>query len=105
MFHVQPRGGDGRVAGVSTPADARSPEEITVPVEGGELAALYWSADAPGAPLVVLVHGITGNAAVWGPVAAAVLAHGAVRSATVRVSKLDVIEGIVGIEIRRERQG
>lgn len=59
------------MAGVSTPADVRSPEEITVPVEGGELAALYWAADAPGAPLVVLVHGITGNAAVWGPVATA----------------------------------
>ncbi|MGY5885021.1 alpha/beta fold hydrolase [Modestobacter lacusdianchii] len=56
---------------MSTPADVRSPEEITVPVEGGELAALYWAADAPGAPLVVLVHGITGNAAVWAPVAAA----------------------------------
>jgi pimeloyl-ACP methyl ester carboxylesterase len=56
---------------VSTPADVRAPEEISVPVEGGELAALYWAADAPGAPLVVLVHGITGNAAVWAPVAAA----------------------------------
>jgi pimeloyl-ACP methyl ester carboxylesterase len=55
-----------------TSADAvRTPEEIRVPVEGGELAALYWGADAPGAPLVVLVHGITGNAAVWGKVAAA----------------------------------
>jgi pimeloyl-ACP methyl ester carboxylesterase len=56
---------------VSTPADVRTPEEIRVPVEGGDLAALYWAADAPAAPLVVLVHGITGNAAVWGPVAAA----------------------------------
>jgi pimeloyl-ACP methyl ester carboxylesterase len=56
----------------STEPDAvRTPEEIRVPVEGGDLAALYWAADAPGAPLVVLVHGITGNAAVWGPVAAA----------------------------------
>ena len=55
-----------------TSADVvRTPEEIRVPVEGGELAALYWGADAPGAPLVVLVHGITGNAAVWGKVAAA----------------------------------
>jgi pimeloyl-ACP methyl ester carboxylesterase len=56
---------------VSTADDVRTPEEIRVPVEGGDLAALYWAADAPGAPLVVLVHGITGNAAVWGPVAAA----------------------------------
>jgi pimeloyl-ACP methyl ester carboxylesterase len=55
-----------------TSADVvRTPEEIRVPVEGGELAALYWAADAPAAPLVVLVHGITGNAAVWGKVAAA----------------------------------
>ena len=51
--------------------DVRAPEEIRVPVEGGDLAALYWAADAPGAPLVVLVHGITGNAMVWAPVAAA----------------------------------
>ena len=58
------------MSGVSTPAEVRAPEEISVPVEGGDLAALYWAADAPGAPLVVLVHGITGNAMVWGPVAA-----------------------------------
>jgi pimeloyl-ACP methyl ester carboxylesterase len=51
--------------------DVRTPDEISVPVEGGELAALYWAADAPAAPLVVLVHGITGNALAWGPVAAA----------------------------------
>jgi pimeloyl-ACP methyl ester carboxylesterase len=56
---------------VSSPDAVRTPEEIRVPVEGGDLAALYWAADAPAAPLVVLVHGITGNAAVWGPVAAA----------------------------------
>jgi len=56
---------------VTPDPDARSPEEIRVPVEGGDLAALYWAADAPGAPLVVLVHGITGNAMAWGPVAAA----------------------------------
>jgi len=56
---------------VSTPADVRTPEEIRIPVEGGELAALYWAADAPAAPLVVLLHGITGNAMVWAPVAAA----------------------------------
>jgi len=55
---------------VSAAAEVRLPEEITVPVAGGELAALYWAADAPGAPLVVLLHGITSNAAVWGSVAA-----------------------------------
>lgn len=48
-----------------------APEEIRVPVEGGELAALYWAADAPSAPLVVLVHGITANAAAWTAVGAA----------------------------------
>ncbi|WP_235928442.1 alpha/beta hydrolase [Goekera deserti] len=55
------------------PDDApdRTPEEIRVPVHGGELAALYWAADAPGAPIAVLVHGITGNAMVWEPVARA----------------------------------
>jgi len=51
--------------------DVAGPEEIRVPVEDGELAALYWAADAPAAPLVVLLHGITGNAMAWGPVAAA----------------------------------
>jgi pimeloyl-ACP methyl ester carboxylesterase len=56
---------------VSSPEDVRTPEEISVPVEGGDLAALYWAADAPAAPLVVLLHGITGNAMVWAPVAAA----------------------------------
>nr|WP_246406704.1 alpha/beta fold hydrolase [Modestobacter versicolor] len=35
------------------------------------MAALYWAADAPAAPLVVLVHGITGNAMAWAPIAAA----------------------------------
>jgi pimeloyl-ACP methyl ester carboxylesterase len=53
------------------PDSIRTPEEIRVPVEGGDLAALYWAADAPGAPLVVLVHGITGNAMIWSQVAAA----------------------------------
>jgi pimeloyl-ACP methyl ester carboxylesterase len=56
---------------VSPVDDVRVPEEIRVPVEGGDLAALYWAADAPAAPLVVLVHGITGNAMGWAPVAAA----------------------------------
>jgi pimeloyl-ACP methyl ester carboxylesterase len=56
---------------VSLGDDVRTPEEIRVPVEGGELAALYWAADAPAAPLVVLVHGITGNAMAWASVGAA----------------------------------
>jgi pimeloyl-ACP methyl ester carboxylesterase len=54
-----------------TSNDTRVPEEIAVPVRGGDLAALYWAADAPGAPLVVLLHGITSNALTWAPVAAA----------------------------------
>jgi pimeloyl-ACP methyl ester carboxylesterase len=45
--------------------------QISVPVDGGELTALYWAADAPGSPIAVLVHGITANAMVWAPVAAA----------------------------------
>jgi pimeloyl-ACP methyl ester carboxylesterase len=49
----------------------REPEEIAVPVAGGELAALHWPADAPGAPLAVLVHGITANAMAWARVAEA----------------------------------
>ena len=36
-------------------------------------------------------------------VAAALLEHAAVRSATVKVEKLDVVDGAVGIEIRRRR--
>jgi pimeloyl-ACP methyl ester carboxylesterase len=52
-------------------AQARDPELISVPVEGGELAALHWPADSPGAPIAVLVHGITANAMAWAPVAAA----------------------------------
>ena len=49
----------------------RDPELISVPVEGGELAALHWAADAPGAPIAVLVHGITANAMAWARVAGA----------------------------------
>jgi pimeloyl-ACP methyl ester carboxylesterase len=56
---------------VTSTDDVRVPEEIRVPVHGGDLAALYWAADDPAAPLVVLVHGITGNAMGWAPVAAA----------------------------------
>jgi pimeloyl-ACP methyl ester carboxylesterase len=57
------------VDGVSDPA--RDPELLSVPVEGGELAALHWPADAPGAPIAVLLHGITANAMAWARVAGA----------------------------------
>ena len=50
-------------------APARDPELISVPVDGGELAALHWPADSPGAPIAVLVHGITANAMAWARVA------------------------------------
>jgi pimeloyl-ACP methyl ester carboxylesterase len=56
---------------VTSTDDVRTPEEIRIPVEGGDLAAHYWAADAPAAPLVVLLHGLTSNATAWGPVAAA----------------------------------
>jgi pimeloyl-ACP methyl ester carboxylesterase len=48
----------------------REPEQIAVPVHGGDLAVLRWPAEAAGAPVVVLVHGITGNALSWARVAA-----------------------------------
>jgi pimeloyl-ACP methyl ester carboxylesterase len=48
-----------------------APQEISVPVDGGELAVLHWPADAPGAPIAVLVHGITANAMAWAAVAPA----------------------------------
>lgn len=44
-------------------------EEIRVPVNGGELAALRWPATDPQAPTVVALHGITANALSWGTVA------------------------------------
>ena len=47
------------------------PVQVSVPVDGGELAALHWGADAPGSPIAVLLHGITANAMAWAPVAAA----------------------------------
>ncbi|SNT02150.1 Alpha/beta hydrolase family protein [Geodermatophilus saharensis] len=47
------------------------PVQISIPVDGGDLAALHWAADAPGSPIAVLVHGITANALAWAPVAAA----------------------------------
>jgi pimeloyl-ACP methyl ester carboxylesterase len=52
-------------------APAPDPELISVPVEGGELAALHWRADSPGSPIAVLVHGITANAMAWARVAGA----------------------------------
>ncbi len=51
--------------------DVREPVQISVPVDGGELSALHWAADAPGSPIAVLVHGITANAMAWARVAAA----------------------------------
>ncbi|MGY1823395.1 alpha/beta fold hydrolase [Geodermatophilus sp. SYSU D00079] len=53
-----------------TPAP-RAPQETSVPVDGGELAVLHWPADAPGAPIAVLLHGITANAMAWAAVAPA----------------------------------
>ncbi len=44
----------------------RQPEEITLPVRGGRLAALRWPGDGP---VVLAVHGITANAACWAVVA------------------------------------
>ena len=51
--------------------ELREPEQIAVPVRGGDLAVLRWPADAPDAPTVVLVHGITGNGLSWARVAQA----------------------------------
>ncbi|MEX5720801.1 alpha/beta fold hydrolase [Geodermatophilus maliterrae] len=51
--------------------EVRDPVQISVPVDGGELSALHWAADAPGAPIAVLVHGITANAMAWARVAVA----------------------------------
>ncbi|MEW2621022.1 alpha/beta hydrolase [Streptomyces sp. NPDC048106] len=44
-------------------------EEPHVPVPGGELAVLRWPAADPGAPVVLALHGITGNGLSWGRVA------------------------------------
>ncbi|HEU5353679.1 MAG TPA: alpha/beta hydrolase [Actinocrinis sp.] len=53
-------------------ADFRDFEEYQIPVKGGELAVVRWPAADPGAPTVVLVHGITANALAWAAVAEAV---------------------------------
>ncbi|MFJ5234565.1 alpha/beta hydrolase [Kitasatospora sp. NPDC088391] len=45
------------------------PQELAVPVEGGDLAVLHWPAADPGAPVLVAVHGITANALAWGALA------------------------------------
>jgi pimeloyl-ACP methyl ester carboxylesterase len=52
-------------------SEFRVPEQIAVPVRGGDLAVLHWAAEQPGAPVVVLVHGITGNGLSWARVAGA----------------------------------
>jgi pimeloyl-ACP methyl ester carboxylesterase len=51
--------------------DLRDAEQTSAPVHGGDLSVLRWAADRPGAPLVVLVHGITANAMAWAHVASA----------------------------------
>jgi pimeloyl-ACP methyl ester carboxylesterase len=56
-------------------SEIRDPELLTVPVRGGDLTYLRWAAAAPGAPVAVLVHGITSNAMVWARVAAALTAE------------------------------
>ena len=50
--------------------EIREAEQLAVPVRGGDLSVLRWPADRPGAPVVVLVHGITGNGMSWARVAA-----------------------------------
>jgi pimeloyl-ACP methyl ester carboxylesterase len=47
----------------------RDPELLAVPVAGGELSVLHWTADSADAPVVVLLHGITSNGMVWARVA------------------------------------
>jgi pimeloyl-ACP methyl ester carboxylesterase len=51
--------------------EPRDPEQVHVPVSGGNLSVLHWPADSPAAPLVVLVHGITANGMAWARVAGA----------------------------------
>lgn len=48
----------------------REPEQIAVPVGGGELAVLRWGGRTSDGPLVVLLHDLAGNARVWSAVAA-----------------------------------
>lgn len=51
--------------------ELHEPEQISVPVHGGDLSVLRWPGPGPDAPLVVLVHGITANALSWARVAPA----------------------------------
>ncbi|SEL59614.1 alpha/beta fold hydrolase [Streptacidiphilus jiangxiensis] len=52
-------------------------EELSVPVEGGELRVLRWAGSSSAAsgssdgPVVLALHGITANGLAWGPVAEA----------------------------------
>ncbi|MFD0330348.1 alpha/beta fold hydrolase [Streptacidiphilus monticola] len=50
---------------------AETPEELRIPVAGGQLTVLRWAASDPGAPVVLALHGITANALAWLPVARA----------------------------------
>lgn len=52
-------------------ADFRRFEEMQISVPGGELAALCWPAEQPGAPVAVAAHGITANALAWASLAEA----------------------------------
>ncbi|MFI5533430.1 alpha/beta fold hydrolase [Kitasatospora sp. NPDC051853] len=61
-----------RLAPGEPEAAVSAPEELTVPVPGGELTVLRWpAADSagPAAPTVLAVHGITANALAWSEVA------------------------------------
>lgn len=49
--------------------DATGAVRIEVPVRGGTLAAYRLADPAPGAPLALAAHGITGNSRSWWPVA------------------------------------
>jgi pimeloyl-ACP methyl ester carboxylesterase len=51
--------------------EVREPEQLAIPVAGGDLSVLHWPGARPDAPLVVLVHGITANAMAWERVASA----------------------------------
>ncbi|WP_084701501.1 alpha/beta fold hydrolase [Streptacidiphilus anmyonensis] len=55
----------------SVPSAPGSYEELSVPVEGGELAVLRWPASSPDAPVVLALHGITANGLAWAAVAEA----------------------------------
>ena len=89
----------GKVGGV----EIRDPEQLFVPVRGGDLAVLRWAADAPDAPVVVLVHGITGNAMAWARVAAALGGDHTVLALDLRGRALSAaLPGPYGIERHAE---